>query len=265
MADTRLPASGALRVRWHAGNAFANPEYPTVSELNAGLDIADSISWNDYSFGVSASNTSQDPAITSKSNVSDRGATQYGGSLSFYHPRVKGDVNNPYAVTYAALKTPRTLGYISVSIDGDLSETNTALYAGGATRDYAAGDYVHIFKVMTAGYSDAATGEDAFRYTISFLPQGEASIYTVAGSGAATVVLTVADTTPAAGDIVVCEATVNGRPFTRGLRWSVSDGTKAAISQNGILRVKSGATGTFDVTATFEASGASDSEGITIT
>ena len=190
---------------------------------------------------------------------------QYGGSLSFYHPRVKGDVNNPYAVTYAALKTPRTLGYISVSIDGDLSETNTALYAGGATRDYAAGDYVHIFKVMTAGYSDAATGEDAFRYTISFLPQGEASIYTVAGSGAATVVLTVADTTPAAGDIVVCEATVNGRQFTRGLRWSVSDGTKAAISQNGILRVKSGATGTFDVTATFEASGASDTEGITIT
>ena len=263
MADTRLPASGALRVRWHAGNAFANPLYPTVAELNAGLDIADSISWNDYSFGTSASNSVNDPAITSKSNVAGRGAAQYGGTLSFYHPLVRNDVTNPYWLTYSALKTPRTTGFISVSIDGDLSETTTPLYTGGAGRNYAVGDYVHIYKVMTAGYSDAATGEDAFRYTITFLPQGQLSVYTVAGTGAAVVVVAPSTSSGAAGTKVPLTATVNGRPFTRGVRWSTSDATKATVSQNGVVtRVASGSA---TITATFQASGATATATITIT
>lgn len=263
MADTRLPASGALRVRWYAANAFLNPKYPTVTELNSGLDIADSISWNDYGFGVSASNTVNDPAITAKSNVADRGAAQYGGELSLYHPRVKGDVTNVHATTYAALKTPRTVGYIVISLDGDLSETNTPLYTGGATRDFAAGDYIHVFKVITAAYSDAATGEDAFRYTINFLSQGELSVNTVAGTGAATVAVTPSTLASGAGDVDAVTATVNGRPFTRGLRWTTSNPAVATVSQNGI--VTSVGAGTATITATFEASGATDDVVVTVT
>lgn len=265
MVDTRLPASGAIRVRWHAPNGFANYKYPTVTEMNAGLDIADSVSWNDYSFGVTGSNSNTDPAITAKSNVSDRGATQFGGSLSLYHPLDRDNMANVHAVTYAALKTPRTLGYVSVSIDGDLSETNTPPYTGGATRNYASGDYVHIFRVISAGYSDAATGEEAYRYTINFLSQGDLAVYTVVGSAAATVLITASDITPAPAAIVVLTATVNGRPFTRGLRWSSSDTDVATVSQNGIVTILGASTETATITATFEASGATDTEILTVT
>lgn len=261
MADTRLPASGAIRLRWHASNAFANFRYPTVTELNAGLDIADSTSWNDYSFGTQSSTTTSDPALTAKSNVTDRGTTQYGGSISLYHPRVRGDITNAHSNVEAALSVPRTVGYISMSIDGDLSETTTPLYTGGATRNYVSGDYVHIFRVMTASYTDAVTGEEAFRYTINMVPQGEAAVYTVAGSGAATVVVSTGSS-GAVGTKLALTATVNGRPFTRGLRWTSSDPTKATVSQNGVVtRV---AVGTATITATFTASGASATATVTV-
>ena len=144
MTDTRLPASGNLLVRWHASNAFADPAKPTPAEVNAGLKLGNAISWNDFDFGTQASNTVSDPAITAKSNVSDRGAAQYGGSLSFYYPRDSDDLSNEYAVVRAALKAPRTIGYVTVQIDGELSETSVATYTGGLTQTAAAGDLIHV-------------------------------------------------------------------------------------------------------------------------
>lgn len=118
MTDVRLPASGNIQVRWHASNAFANPARPTPTEVNAGLNITDSISWNDFDFGIQASNTTNDPSLAAKSNVSDRGAMQYGGSISIYLPADESDITNGHALAYAALATPRTLGYITIQIDG---------------------------------------------------------------------------------------------------------------------------------------------------
>lgn len=264
MVDTRLPSSGSIRLRWGLPNAFVNAERPTVAELNACLDIADSVSWNDFGFGVQASNQTSDPAITAKGNVQDRGASQFGGGISFYYPRAYGDISNAHSLTYDALDEPRTLGYIVISVDGDLSTTNTPLYAGGATRNFASGDYVHVFKVMTAGYAESVTGEEAFRYTISFLPQGDIALYTVAGTGAAVVVVTPAtkSQTVLAGPFALT-ATLTGRTYTRGLRWTTSDATKATVSQNGIVTPK--AAGSVTITATFEATGASASSAVTLT
>ena len=261
MSDTRLPISGNLRLRWHPGNAFANDRYPQAAEINAGLDLGDAVSWNDYSFGVTGSNTSNDPALSAKSNTQSRGATQYGGSLSFYYPLDKSDMSNPYTLAYEALRTPRTAGYISITIDGELSETTTPTYTGGATSVALNGDYVHVFKVLSSGWTDADTGEEAFRFTISFLPQGRSAVYTLIGSGAAVVDIT-GGGSGAAGSVAVLKATVNGRPYTRGLRWASDDTAVATVSQNGVVtRV---ATGTADITATFVASGATDTVSITV-
>lgn len=263
MVDVRLPAAGAIRVRWALPNAFANWKSPTLTEANAALDIADSISWNDYDFGVESSETNDDPAITSKSNVQDRGAAQYGGSLSFYYPRQYDDNSNAHSLTYDALDAPRTLGYLLISIDGDLSANNTPTYTGGATRAFAAGDYVHVFKVMTAGYAESVTGEEAFRYTISFLPQGDLQVYTLIRAAAAPTI-TLNPTAPAVqvGKSVPVTATLIGRRYTRGLRWSSANSAIAKVSQNGI--VTGVAVGTAVVTATFEQTGVSATATVTV-
>ena len=100
MTDVRLPSSGNIQVRWHAINAFADPAKPTPTEVNAGLVITDAISWNDFDFGVSASNTNNDPSLAAKSNTSDRGAAQYGGGISLYLPPADADSSNLYKLAY---------------------------------------------------------------------------------------------------------------------------------------------------------------------
>lgn len=263
MVDVRLPAAGAIRVRWALPNAFANWKSPTALEANAAMDIADSVSWNDYDFGVESSETNDDPAITSKSNVQDRGAAQYGGSLSFYYPRQYDDNSNQHSLTYDALDTPRTLGYLLISIDGDLSETTIPTYSGGAARNFAAGDFVHVFKVMTAGYAESVTGEEAFRYTVSFLPQGELQVYTVIRATTATVTAAPATGTVQVSKSIALNGTVIGRRFTRGLRWSSSNSGIAKVSQNGVV---TGVTvGSAVITATFEQTGATATSAITVT
>jgi hypothetical protein len=263
MTDVRLPASGNIQVRWHASNAFANPARPTPTEVNAGLNITDSISWNDFDFGIQASNTTNDPSLAAKSNVSDRGAMQYGGSISLYLPADESDATNNHALAYAALATPRTLGYITMQVDGELSETNTATYAGGLTQTAAEGDLIDIFLVMTSAYSHSITGEEAFRETINLMPQGEAYPNAVVSTTAPTVVVTPATVTTAeAGDIVALAATVNGRNYTRGVRWTTSDSDVATVSQNGIVTIVGVATDTATITATYL--GASDTAAITV-
>lgn len=261
MTDVRLPSSGNIQVRWHAANAFANPAKPTAAEVNAGRIITDDISWNDFDFGIQASNTINDPSLAAKSNVSDRGATQYGGSISLYLPGDLSDASNAHKVTYDLLKDPRTIGYISIQIDGELSETNVATYTGGLTRSAANNDLISIYKVMTAGYSHAITGEEAFRETISFLPQGEAYVDVVIASSITVVTPSTLSLDISDGDIGALTATVNGRAFTRGVRWTTSDPTKATVSQNGIVTPV--AAGSATITATY--AGATDTTAVTVT
>lgn len=248
MTDVRLPASGNIITRWHPAGAFADIDKPTAAEVNAGLKLGIASSWNDFDFGFQASTTNQDPSMASKSNVSDRGAQQYGGSISFYYPRTFEDDSNNYSLVEEALRDPRTVGYITISIDGELSESNVATYAGGLTQTATAGDLISVYKVMTAGYTDVITGEQAFRYTISFLPQGESRAYVVVATSSTVVVLP-ASSTIAVGAKVVLNATLNGRQYTRGVRWTTSDSAKAIVSQNGIVTAV--ATGSATITATF--------------
>lgn len=259
MTDVRLPASGNVMVRWHAAGAFADVDKPTAAEVNAGLKLGIAASWNDFDFGFQASTTNQDPALASKSNVSDRGAQQYGGSISFYYPRTFEDDSNNYSLVEEALRDPRTVGYISIQLDGELSESNVATYTGGLTQTATDGDLVSLYKVMTAGYTDVITGEQAFRYTISFLPQGESRSYVVIGA-ASTVVVTPSASSISDGDIVALNATLNGRQYTRGVRWTTSDPALATVSQNGIVTAI--AAGSATITATYN--GATDTYVATI-
>jgi len=249
MTDVKVPASGNIRVWWALPNAFASWEAPTAAEINEGcLDISDSTSWNDLDFGLQASNVIDDPAITAIGKVSDRGAAQFGGSMSFYYPGVFGDESNEYSNTYDALDQPRTSGYLVMRIDG---EESSPLAANG--------ELVHVFKVMTDGYAESITGEEAFRYTVTFLSQGDLAVRTVVGGGSVVIPSTLAIDVDESSRL---DATVGGRLYTNGVKWSSSDTTKATVSSAGV--VTGLAAGSATITATFEATGGTDTCAVTV-
>lgn len=249
MADVKVPASGNIRVWWALPNAFANWEAPTAAEINACLDISNSISWNDFGFGIQASNTIDDPAITAIGKVSDRGAAQFGGTISFYYPRDFDDAGSEYSLTYDALDAPRESGFIVWRIDGEEQGTSAA-----------AGDLVSVAKVITDGYAESITGEEAFRYTVTFLSQGDLAVRTVVGSN--TPVVTPSTLSTNAGDIDVLVATVGGRTYTNGVTWTSSDPTVATVSSAGV--VTSVASGSATITATYEATTNADTCAVTV-
>lgn len=251
MTDVKVPASGNIRVWFGLTNAFTNFEAPTATELNACLDISDSISWNDFDFALQASNTIDDPAITAIGKVSDRGASQFGGGISFYYPGAFGDASNDYSVTYDALDQPRTIGYIVMRMDGE-----QPLAAA------AAGDLVEVFKVMTDGFAESITGEEAFRYTVSFLSQGDLAVRAVVKGATAIAVVTPATLAVAVGASSRLSATVDGRIYTNGVAWSSSATDKASVSTAGV--VTGVAAGTANIIATYEATGATDTTAVTV-
>lgn len=234
MTDIKVPASGNIRVWWALPSAFANYEVPTAAEINACLDISDAISWNDFDFNLEASSQIDDPAITAIGKVIDRGYANFGGSLSLYYPRTFDDATSTYSLAYDALDAPRTLGYVVMRMDGaELTDQATN------------GDMVHCFKVMTDGYAESITGEEAFRYTVTMLPQGDYAVRTIVGGGNVTgVAATLAST---AGDVDVLVGLWGGRRYTNGLEWTSSDTSKATVRAGVVTSV---AAGSATITAT---------------
>lgn len=251
MTDIKVPSSGNIRVWWALPNAFANWEAPTATEINNSLDISDSISWNDFGFGIQASNTIDDPAITAIGKVSDRGAAQFGGTISFYYPRSFDDASNDYSLTYDALDQPRTVGYVVWRLDGEES-----------TASATAGDLVSVAKVMTDGYAESITGEEAFRYTVTFLSQGDLAPRVVVKGGSAIAVTIPSTLSVATGASKQIAATVDGRNYTNGVVWTTSDATKATVAAGVVTGVASGSA---TITATYEATGATDTCSVTVT
>jgi hypothetical protein len=249
---SKLPANGHITVMWALPNAFANFKAPTTTELNAALNLSRSISWNDFDFGMSASNTQNDPSLADKGNVTDRGAAQYGGGISFYYPREFDDNTSEYSLVFDAMDTPRTRGFIVVRIDGNKPTTSA----------FADGDYIHVMEVMTDAATNVITGEEAFRYTVNFLQQGGLVVYGVAHTGSVTVDVLPATLATSAGDFDRLSATAEGREYTNGMRWSSSDTSVATVSPAGV--VSSLAAGTATITATYPGTGATDTCVVTV-
>lgn len=248
---TKLPANGNITVLWATEGSFANWKSPTADELNAALNLSSSISWNDWAFGMSASNTQNDPSLADVGNRTDRGAAQYGGAISFYYPGAFDDDTNDYSLAFDAIAVPRTKGFVVVRIDG----------AKPTTQAFAAGDLVSVMEVMTDAQSNMITGEEAFRYTVNMLQQGALAVYTVVRSTSVTVV-TPSTLAVDAGEYARLTATVNGRAYTNGVAWSSSDTTKATVSNAGV--VAGIAAGSATITATFLATGATDTTSVTV-
>jgi hypothetical protein len=129
-----------------------------------------------------------------------------------------------------------------------------------STDQAATGDLVHVFKVMTDGYAESIVGEEAFRYTVTFLSQGDLAVRTVVGGG--TVVITPDTLAMSVGDHERVAVTVGGRLYTNGVKYTSSDSTKATVSSAGVVTAV--AAGSATITATYEATGGTDTCAVTV-
>jgi hypothetical protein len=248
---TSLSSNGNLRLDWYATNAFAVWNAPTVTELNAGLNMSKTISWSDFGFGMNASNTSDDPSIADTGHTKTRGSAQFGGAISFYQPGLGTLSTDSYRLVRDAVGVPRTTGYIVERLDG----------AKAANTPYAAGDIISVFKVETDAQTNSITGEEAFRYTVKFGQQGSVARNVVVRSGTVTVLVTPSTQTVATSTHPRLRATVNGREYTNGVVWTSSDNTKVTVSSAGVLTWV--ASGSATITATYPPTGATATSAVT--
>lgn len=246
MANTKLPAAGNVTLRWALPGWSANPNKPTVAEVNATLDVTESASWSDFGFGNQASNQVSDPSLADVGNTQTRGFAQFGGTVSFIYPRAYGNAADANSNTFEAMDQPRTLGYLLMRVDGKVTPAGT--------RTAINGDFWSIYKVMTDGWTDVVIGENAFRYTVTFLPQGDLWVNAVVATAAPTLTasltggLTLTTTTkkPIIAYFTGRQLTTLGYPGW--FSYTSSDTTKATVDGNGLVRGVAAGNATITVT-----------------
>lgn len=261
MVDERLDSMGNVRYRFYADGSFANYRWPTVAELNAGLELEQVTLWDNFEVGAQASDTSDAVPIAAKAAVVRRAAANYGGSSSFWYPGYRDDITNAAALVYQAFKNLHTPGYLALSVDGEIGKPGQP----AADMTFANGDYVTVMKIMTDEWDDSITGEEAFSYTRNFLKAGGFAPYTVAGTAAPVVDVTIeGGASGAVGTNAYVTAKVNGRDWTRGVRWTSSAPAVATVSSTGV--VKRLTTGTATITAILPGApaGSTDTAEITV-
>jgi hypothetical protein len=236
----KLPTGGNITWVWVPTGGITNVDDIPISQVNptAGTNLSKNLSVSDTDFGVEASNTNADPSFADTGNVADRGAAQYGGGTTHYYPRNWDDPTNIHSIAFDLLSPDRVSGYWVRRIDGAKSNST----------NIAAGDYLSVFEVMADAQSDSLGGEEAQKYTLNWLSRGNLSVYTVARSGSAALVVP-ATATPAPSAKGRFEATLNGR-FFGGAEWSTSDPDVIEVYPGGFYVVTGADTDTATVTVT---------------
>lgn len=238
MTDERLPSKGNIRFRFYPLNAFANPSWPTAAEMNAGQELEGCTLWESFEIGAQASETSDAASIKAKTTVARRAAAAYGGTAAFWFPGDHTDVSNLATLILMIMKVVNQPGYLAVSIDGEIGE------AGQPDSDFTFdnGDYVSIYRIITDEWDEMIQGEEAFYYTRNFLKNGFMRTYAVVST--ALPVLAVASAAIAVTAVnkhVGIVATVNGRNWTRGCKYTSDTPSVATVSPSGVVtRVSAG-------------------------
>lgn len=244
-------SNGFVRVVWVPTAGVVNPQFPTVAELNAGVDLSAAIAWEDYEIGMQGSDDIEDRAITDLGNAISRGTANYGATLDFFRDKNNTDATSIYRTAFETFRTNRVSGYLITRVSEKV-----------ATAAWAAGDNISVFKLMAVTSVDVTSGDTSTKFQVNFLPQGVAHPYTmVAGAGAITVAATLS---VAVGASRLLTPTLASKSIRSRATYTSADTTKATVSNHGVVTgVASTGAGTVTITTSYGA-GTSGSTAVTV-
>jgi hypothetical protein len=233
-------ASGALGV--------TDVNEPLAAELNntgstsGVLNISKAVSWNDFDFGIQASDTNSDPSIADASSYEEFTQYNYGGGMSYYRPKSYDDASNLLSLVYDMTEAPETGLDVAMRIDGDLDYTTAAVD----------GDLVSVFRVETDSETNVFGQGDAKRRTVGFMPKGVFSHLVPVGLQT---VVAIGPATYNVGSKGRIRASVQGRDVTNMMEFSTSDPAVIEVYPGGVFVVTGAALNTATVTITHPGTG----------
>ena len=241
------PTSGATGI-----TEIAAPEAGELNNTGGAsmmLPAHQSISWNDFDFGTQASETNNEPSLADIANYEEFGASNFGGSMSFYYPAEYDDNSNMHSQIYDLTDQPGVLLDVAVRIDGDVQTSEPA----------EDGDFVSAYRVSGESETNPFTPGESKRRTVGFTKRGEFAPLTVVGDHEITIL---APGSFGPSDKGRIRATQQGRDVTNRLTWTTTNGDVINVYPGGFFEVTG--EGTATVTATDPGTGDSETAQVSV-
>ena len=259
---TKLPVD-KRRTHWVGPSGgttlgITNVEEPLAAELNntggtsGMLNASAAISWNDYDFGISESDTNNEPSLADSSSYEEFGTANYGGGISYYYPEDYDDNSNLISLVYDLTDKPGELNDMAVRIDGDLQTTVAA----------ADGQFVSAYRVQGTAEANPFTPGESKRRSVTYISKGDFSHFVVVGDHEITPIAPSSFTVGSKGRI---RASQQGRDVSCAdyIKFSSSNGAVVNIYPGGWFEV-TGASGS-SATITIEDEGTGDTATVPVT
>lgn len=226
MADEKVVSNGNVTVWWVPAAGIADYRSPTPAEINAGIDLTDAIAWENFELGATESNDIDDRSLRDLGNAVTRGFAQFGATLSFFRSKNPNDPTSDYTIAFETFRNPRVSGYLI---------TRVLQVAPSTKVPAAAGQWISVYKVIGDYLANDTEGEDSYKFTVGFLPQGQIKVNTQVKN---TTAVTVAPTTLsiAVGAYGLATATLGGKSITQGATWTSASPSVASVSPNGVIK-----------------------------
>lgn len=253
MADEKVQSNGNVTVWWVPAAGIADYRSPTAAEINAGEDLTDAIAWDGFELGASDSNDVDDRSLRDLGNAVTRGFQQFTASIPFFRSANPDDPTSDYTIAFETFREPRVYGYLITRVLQVPASTETPA---------SAGEWISVFKFVGDYIADDTEGEDSYKFTVGFLPQGEIKVYTMVKT-AVPVVVAPSTLALAVDGKGLLTATLSGKSITQGAAWTSSAPAVAQVTPNGVVVGLS--PGTATISANHPAASAAGTSTITVT
>lgn len=227
MADEKVQSNGNVTVWWVPAAGIADYRSPTAAEINDnGIDLTDAIAWENFDLGATESNDIDDRSLRDLGNAVTRGFAQFGATLSFFRSLNPDDPTSDYTIAFETFRNPRVHGYLI---------TRVLQVAPNTHVDAAPGEWISVYKVVGDYLANDTEGEDSYKFTVGFLPQGQIKVNTQV-KNTTPVAVAPATLTVAVGEYVLATATLGGKSITQGARWVSASPNIATVTPNGVIQ-----------------------------
>lgn len=245
MVDQKVTSNGNIQVWAVPASGIADIKAPTAAEINAGLNVTESIAWEGTTFPTATeSDDVDDRSLLDKGNATTRGAAQFEATLNFFYPtdENKNNPNDAYGRTFNFFRTSRVpVILVTRVLQGPTGVADTV----------SAGEWVSLYRMTSDGWTSDISEDDSYKYAVGFLTQGQLAVYTQVKNATPVVLARVGSGSLAVGAHAVIRATLGGKRATQVVTWSSSNPTVASVSQNGVVTAI--ASGTANITASHPA------------